>query len=225
MRLSHARAEMDISGHAARSGETRARMLEAAIEVFGSVGYAAASTRILAERAGASLTAISYHFGGKRDLYLAAAQVIADFGRERMAPVIAHLQDESRGTPAARIEEALSRFFHLIVATEPDAWAAFFIRCELEADEAFRIISDGVLTGFEQALTQTVAALIGCDGTDEMLRARITFVLSAIIGIRTLRNMTLNRLGWDRLDPRRLEQLDRIVRQLARSEFLFGPTA
>jgi len=61
------------NGHDARSEDTRARMVGAAIDVFGKVGYEASSTRLLVDRAGINLSAIPYHFGGKHGLYLAAA--------------------------------------------------------------------------------------------------------------------------------------------------------
>ncbi len=67
----------ETNGHAVRSNGTKARMIEAAIEVFGTLGYETASTRLLAERAEVNLSAIPYHFGGKHALYLAAAEAIA----------------------------------------------------------------------------------------------------------------------------------------------------
>ena len=56
------------SGHDARSAKTREHLIEAAIEVVGAVGYEGASTRALAKAANANLSAIPYHFGGKKEL-------------------------------------------------------------------------------------------------------------------------------------------------------------
>jgi len=103
------------SRHALRSTETRSRMIDTAIDVFGRLGYEGASTRILADRAGVNLSAIHYHFGGKRELYMAAAQSIADYARKRIDPIIAGLDDAGGSDPAERIDEALSRFFHFMV--------------------------------------------------------------------------------------------------------------
>jgi AcrR family transcriptional regulator len=90
-------------------------MIDTAIDVFGRLGYEGASTRILADRAGVNLSAIHYHFGGKRELYMAAAQSIADYARKRIDPIIAGLDDAGGSDPAERIDEALSRFFHFMV--------------------------------------------------------------------------------------------------------------
>ncbi len=51
--------------------EARNRLLVAATELFSERGYAAASVRAIAARAGVNLGAVSYHFGGKRQLYRA----------------------------------------------------------------------------------------------------------------------------------------------------------
>jgi len=61
------------NGHEMRSSRTRAQLIEEAIDVFGRIGVKAASTRMLAKEGKVDLSAIPYHFGGKRQLYMAAA--------------------------------------------------------------------------------------------------------------------------------------------------------
>lgn len=210
-------------GRGHRSAETRQRMIQTAIEVFGALGFEGASTRLLAERAAVNQAAIPYHFGGKRELYLAAAQAIADHARGLIDPVVDELRDGARATAVGRIERAVTRFFHLLVGgTEPQVWISFILRCEQEADEAYQLI-DGAISGFTRALTQTVAEVLECDRDDEDLRMRVTVVLAAILNFRTLRNMTLNNLGWDRLDSDRLSRLEQTIRRFALRELL-APT-
>jgi AcrR family transcriptional regulator len=224
MQQTNSRAEEVKNGHAVRGSETRAKMIREAIEVFAALGYQGASTRTIAEQAGVNLAAIPYHFGGKHELYLAAAQTIADYARERMALVIARLCDADRADQTTRIDEALSSFIDLVVGdAEPEAWTSFFVRCEHDADGAFRMIYEEVVAGFQRALTETVAEAIDCDAGDENLRIRVAIVLASIVNFRTLRNMTLRTLGWDQLNPNRLEQLNRAIRQFAFGELLSIP--
>lgn len=227
MGWSHAKeVDPDMNRHALRSKETRARMIEAAIEVFGSVGYEAASTRVLAKRAGVNLAAIPYHFGGKRELYLAAAQAIADYARQRLDPIVAELQDAKKADPVTRIDAAVSSFFHLVVGgTEPKAWLDFVVRCENDVDDAFRIIHEEVFSRLERALREAVADAIGRDATDEVVRMRVAVVLASIVSFRVLPNTTLSILGWARPNPSRLDRLDRTVREFARAGLLLSPTA
>ena len=63
---------------------TRERLLQAATRLFADNGYRGASVRDICNLAGANPGAISYHFGGKRQLYRAvlrrAAAGLADMG-------------------------------------------------------------------------------------------------------------------------------------------------
>ena len=216
-------AEKTPSRHALRSSDTRTRMIDTAIDVFGTLGYEGASTRVLADCAGVNLSAIPYHFGGKRELYMAAAQSIADYAREGVEPIVADLEDKDKGDPARRIDLALSRFFHFIVGgPEPKAWASFFVRCEYDADDAFRLVHKELVTRFERALIRTVAEATGCSKSDKDLQMRVAVVLATIINFRALHNMTLSSLGWDRFTPARLSQLDRTIRQFAMNRLLPG---
>lgn len=211
----------DVTGLGQRSAETRLRMIQAAIEVFGALGFEGASTRVLAERAEVNLAAIPYHFGGKRELYLAAAQAIADYARDIIDPVVVKLRDVGRTDGVRRIDEALGSFFRLLVGgVEPQAWVSFVVRCEHEADDAFRLIYEQAVGRFARALTDTVAEVVGCDRDDESLRVRVAIVLASIMNFRTLRNMTLSTLGWDHLDPERLERLERTIKRFALGELL-----
>ena len=56
------------TGAYARGEDARRRILEAALEMFATVGYEGTSTRHLAERAGVNLPAIQYYFGSKEGL-------------------------------------------------------------------------------------------------------------------------------------------------------------
>jgi AcrR family transcriptional regulator len=223
MGKSNAVAGRKTDGRAALSAETQRRVIEAAIDVFGRLGFEGASTRALAERAGANLAAIPYHFGGKQGLYLAAAREIAEYGRARTEKIIARLVDAGRAGPAARVDEALADFIQMLVGgPEPDAWVSFFVRCEREADEAFRMIHDAAIAPLKRALTETVAAATGGDPGDEGLQMRIAIVLASIINLRTAKNMLLSALGWDRMNPARLERLSREIRRIALAELLPG---
>lgn len=50
---------------------TKEKILQTALELFATQGFDATSTRQIAQKAGANLSAISYHFGSKEGLYKA----------------------------------------------------------------------------------------------------------------------------------------------------------
>src|SRR5438552_17576968 len=72
------------------------RLLDAAIDHFGRKGIEGASTRGIAAAAGTTMSSITYHYGSKQGLYLAAARHIADQMGDRMAPALAASQTRSR---------------------------------------------------------------------------------------------------------------------------------
>ncbi|MFB7716717.1 TetR/AcrR family transcriptional regulator [Nocardia sp. NPDC056100] len=59
-----------------RSEASRAALLGAAITVFRAKRFDEVSTTEIAQRAGVAIGLITYHFGGKRGLYLAAAETV-----------------------------------------------------------------------------------------------------------------------------------------------------
>jgi AcrR family transcriptional regulator len=58
---------MSVSGDPPRH-----RLLEAAVEVFGEKGFAAASVRDICRQAGVNIAAVNYYFGDKERLYVEA---------------------------------------------------------------------------------------------------------------------------------------------------------
>lgn len=52
--------------------ETRQAIIDAALDLFAARGFEGASTRLIAEQAGVTQPALSYHFAGKEELWRAA---------------------------------------------------------------------------------------------------------------------------------------------------------
>jgi AcrR family transcriptional regulator len=69
-------------GEAERSRE---RLLQAALSLFASQGFARTSTREIAELAGANLAAISYYFGDKAGLYRAVLSELRQHPHQNLA--------------------------------------------------------------------------------------------------------------------------------------------
>ena len=80
-------------GEFARSGDTRARILEAAINLLAERGYAATSTSAVARAAGLSRTAMLYHFPSRQALLEA---LVAYVTRRRVAMLEALHEDLPR---------------------------------------------------------------------------------------------------------------------------------
>jgi AcrR family transcriptional regulator len=95
-----------MNGKRARTAATREALLRAGRETFARRGYDGASIREITRRAHANLGAVTYHFGGKRQLY---HQVLASFAE----PLGARLAEApfDPAPPLDRISAILNEFF------------------------------------------------------------------------------------------------------------------
>ncbi|GGA01050.1 CerR family C-terminal domain-containing protein [Dyella caseinilytica] len=81
------------AGGYARGDETRQRIIDAAIQLFGEHGFERASTRDIASAAGVNAPALQYYFESKEGLYKACAEYITDDLKARYAPVMKQIRD------------------------------------------------------------------------------------------------------------------------------------
>jgi len=88
-----------------RSSEVRAALVTAAIEALREVGFAGASARDIASRAGCSQALVFYHFGSVNDLLLAALDEVS---AQRMAAYRRLL--EQAGSASALVDSAREIF-------------------------------------------------------------------------------------------------------------------
>lgn len=113
------------STQAERSERTRARILEAAEEVFARRGYEGARLDQIAERVGVHRASIFYYFEGKEDLY---EQVLAQLF-DSLSETIFKAADASEGEAA--IEVGISAFVTFL-AERPSA-ARILLRAAVDA--------------------------------------------------------------------------------------------
>jgi len=85
----------------ARSGQTRQGLVEAAIDALRDVGFAGASARAIASRAGSTQSQVFYHFGTVVDLLLAALDEVSERRMKIYAPLL-----ESATSPSELLETA-----------------------------------------------------------------------------------------------------------------------
>lgn len=132
--------------------ERRQQVLSAALEVFSSVGYHAASMDEIAERAGVSKPVLYQHFPGKLDLYLE----LLDSGVEE---ILAAAREALHSTTdnATRVGAMVQAFFRFV--EEPGG--AF--RLVFESDLAHEPAVHERMESAEQSLAALSAAVIAED--------------------------------------------------------------
>jgi TetR/AcrR family transcriptional regulator, regulator of cefoperazone and chloramphenicol sensitivity len=205
-----------------RGADTRTQLIEAALDVFGRLGYEGASTREIAKAAGANLAAIVYHFGGKEGLHLAVAEHIATSIAQKIGPTLAAVAGpETSATPkAARaaLHKLIETFIEVILGSaEAERWARFIVREQMQPTAAFDVIYR-FLGGAATTATRLVAAALSRPD-DEETRVRVFTFLGQVLVFRVAQTLVLRRMEWTVVeDPQRalikrvvLGQIDHIL--------------
>jgi len=127
----------------------QSRLLDAAIVHFGLYGFEGASTRAIAKASETAMSSITYHFGGKEGLYLAAAEHIARQVRERLEPLRQRIEESAATATHAEAVELLlaitDRQAEVLLSPETEAWSRFIVREQQQPTEAFERIFQGAL--------------------------------------------------------------------------------
>lgn len=139
----------------------RDRLINAAIERFGKRGFDAVGTREIAAAVDTPMSSITYHFGGKEGLYLAAAEHIFDHIHEVLGASGQTLPGAD-ATPQQRVDAicAMIRSAGAFMLSETSAPFALFIGREQQdpSPEVLALMQAKIMPMME-ALAQQVAIL------------------------------------------------------------------
>jgi AcrR family transcriptional regulator len=208
-----------VEGGYARGEETRARIVAAALRIFGERGFDAASTRDIATSAGVNAPALQYYFDNKEGVYLACVEYIVASVWDFMSEVAADAEKAlaAKAGDAELIEKfcalqgKLAEFMFTIKDSED--WRLFMAR--LQSGEGppagFQFIFQHVSGRMTRVLAGIVGRLLGRPADDDETLIRTMTVSGQLHVFQVARKSVLARLNWDRVDAGRLELLKRIL--------------
>lgn len=204
-----------------RGEETRRRLVEAAVRVFGDRGYDAVGTRDLAEVAGTNQAAIPYYFGGKEGLHKAAAKDVAEVGRSAFGPLLDRVKaaaPESLDRPAlADLATATFRGLTrgLVGPLNEGYRAAFVMREQLRPGPAFDVLYEGYIRPVHEAITTVTAAAQGRGARTPRAVMEAHALFGTALAFLVARHTLSRRLGWDDYNERRLRDIEDTVISVA----------
>ena len=197
-----------------RGDQTREKLLIAAVDVFGRVGFDGATTRMLCEKAGANQQAIAYYFGNRDGLYLAAATSVGDGIKDHIAPmrslVFARVEEARSGTPLGTDEarrlltEIIQRMAALFVSSRSEPWARFIIREQMQPTTAFRCLYDDLMGPLLNICDHLIGTLLDEDSASEHVRLRTLALVGSVLMFRMGRASVLAALNWETIDDKGL---------------------
>jgi AcrR family transcriptional regulator len=199
----------------ARGEATRAALIRVGLDLFGSYGFEAASTRAIAAAARTNVASIAYHFGGKEGLRLACADHVAAMIRRALAPVTGDAAELTRLTPAAaraRLAQAMGAFIRfMVVSPDAQAIARFVLREQFEPSAAFERFYAGAFAPLHEQSCAVWAAATGADAGSVETRLATMAMLGEILYFRLARRAVLRRMGWRDIGPGEAEDIRRIL--------------
>jgi TetR/AcrR family transcriptional regulator, regulator of cefoperazone and chloramphenicol sensitivity len=190
-----------------KSDLAKARLLDAALEIFGNKGFKAATVREIARAAGQNVAAIEYHFGGKDKLYQAVLGGIIRELRSRLADVVAEIaafqsQNEHPKAEALRLLKSFLTAVYLRVLSRNDALplTRLMVREQMHATAAFRVLYDEGIRHLHQGLCVLVGAALGTDPRSTGTILQTHTIMGQFYFFAISRETVLRRAGWKTLE-------------------------
>ncbi|HTH58825.1 MAG TPA: CerR family C-terminal domain-containing protein [Paraburkholderia sp.] len=196
-------------GGYARGDETRRRIIDAAIALFGQHGFDGASTRDIAARAGVNAPALQYYFENKEGLYRACAETFAEESWQALEPAVTLARDallRDAGTSALidafiGIQEAVAeRMFVKRRATTDQR--LFFAREQAggEPDIGKQVLMERVRMPLHQVSTQLLERISGVPAGDPLTIVRMYSLHGQLLYFCIAHDTAMTMLGWSELD-------------------------
>jgi TetR/AcrR family transcriptional regulator, regulator of cefoperazone and chloramphenicol sensitivity len=211
-----------ITGGYARGEETRLRIIQAAVELFGAGGYERTSTREIAARAGVNAPALQYYFEGKEGLYLACAEYMAKRVQASLAPIVVEVRQRLAAHPdldglidciCAILDRAAD---FILMTSELESWARFMAWEDLDRDRAppsARIVIDKSLKlEINSLMCDLVGRITGKQPDDVETRIRVLTLASQVSVFHATRERALHDIGWSDVDEEGLKLIKTIIR-------------
>lgn len=199
--------------------QTRERLLDSGLKLFGRYGYKGVTTRALANDARVNQAAIPYHFGGKEGLYKAVAEMVADDMTVvrsvfyRHAPLIFRKIAGNRYLLRKVVQKSVRRIVRRFLGFRDSAAdrPAFIVREYMEPGAGFDILYDRVIKNVHMALTAMVAAAAGLPEESDEAKLRAHALMGQVIVFGIARPVVLKRMEWDGYSTDTIEQISEVV--------------
>jgi AcrR family transcriptional regulator len=217
------------AGGNARGDETRQRIIEAAIELFGAHGFKGASTRDIAARASVNVPALQYYFENKKGVYQTCAEYIADDAWMNFDPVVTHATEVllHDGETPALIDTFIEAFIciqeavadRMIVQGCVRNQGLFLAREQAghEPSMATDVLTRRLWQPLNDIGTKLIARITGTAADDPITLIRMLSLNGQLLIFHVAPRSTFALLGWNEIDARKGELLKATVRVQTRT--------
>ncbi|MGV2287748.1 CerR family C-terminal domain-containing protein [Trinickia sp. YCB016] len=219
------RLRRPAEGGYARGDETRMRIITAAIDLFGEHGFAAASTRDIAARAGVNAPALQYYFENKEGVYRACAEYFADQVWTTFEPVLRSASEALESS--AGVAQLIDAFIaiqdriadNMFKMPKSPSHRLFFVREQggREPPIASEILQERVRGPLNSVSVALIAKITGTSTDDTVTRIRVLSLYGQLMLFHLSPRSALLHLGWQEIDAEKGELLKSTARAQTRA--------
>lgn len=220
-----ARHKPTAEGGYQRGEETRAKLIESALRLFGERGFNGASTRDIATAAGVNAPALQYYFNNKEGVYMACVEYILERIWEQLAKPIEQAE-QVLAEHATDDQQLIDSYLTLLGAfigfihDSPQAsdWRLFMAQehTGLGPDGSVELMNQRLHQRIRVVTTGIIARLTGVPAEDERTLIRTFALNSQGMVFRVLRRQVLGGLGWDSIDLERMQSVRQVLLEQTR---------
>jgi TetR/AcrR family transcriptional regulator, regulator of cefoperazone and chloramphenicol sensitivity len=213
-----------VTGGYTRGEETRARIIAAAMRLFGEKGYEGASTRDIAAAAGVNAPALQYYFDNKEGVFRACIEYIAERAWDNLSETVVEAErlikegaeDEMLIEAYCDIQTRAAEF--KFKAADQDDWRLFMARQQagLDPDIGFEAVFRRISVRIFSVAAAIIGRLTGRPAEDEEVRIRAVALSGQFQVFHVCRRMALRLLDWDEIDAERQALVKKVVRDHTR---------
>ena len=197
-----------------RGRDAQDALVTAGARLFAARGFDGVTVRQLAEAADVNVAAVSYHFGGKRGLYLEALERLMAEMRPIGEPVIERIEtafdagQPDRETLRSLAGFTVSHFLTVLHGGDVPPWVAQTVLREFQEPTAdYRPMLDERVLPLHQAVRRLTAAALELpeDSAAAILTAHA--FMGQVMVYATARTVVLEELAWTDFSGARLARL------------------
>jgi len=203
-----------------KSERARARLLEAAVRIFGEKGLKGATVREIANAAGQNVAAIAYYFGSKEKLYATIIEGIVREIHHALHDILEQIGELERlehpdPTRALAVLKSFLAAVYLRVLSRNEALpiARLIVREQLGPTPAFEILYHKAFRQLHTRLCFLVGLVLGCDPREPETILRTHMIMGQIYFFAMAREAILRRLGWRTLEGKNAQRVVEVLHQ------------
>lgn len=204
----------------ARGEETRKRILDAALNIFAEKGYDAASTRLIANRAGVNPPALQYYFENKEGVFNCCIEMVAEQNIDFLQPILSEMHKAALGEAndascislLCNFTEIMIRRIYTMENSKDIHLFIAHIHLHQGPAEAFQILRHNFEIPLYDAISSLVAKLSRLPPTDEIVQLRVLSLMGLLNIFFSMRPSVLAQMNWKVIDDRKLTALTTVTR-------------